>query len=222
MRGEIVVRGLAFVAIMMMAISLFASPVSSPVRGYSPGFSGSVADSDSYAWDSGTSLSRASDGAIKILNDAGTVGAILDASSSGVLKITTQAGGNNFEDLQVGTIQLRDGGTGYGALLSSGFILYANLGLHIALSDTSHLLWSSTSSGQGTADVGIKRDGANVLASTDGSTGEGAFRSGKYTSDPCGTLTEGSIFYNDTSDYYCFCSGAGADLQIHSPATACF
>jgi hypothetical protein len=47
----------------------------------------------------------------------------------------------------------------------------------------------------------------------------------KTTSDPCGDTTnypEGLIFYNDTSDYYCFCDGAGADVQLHSPATACF
>ena len=42
------------------------------------------------------------------------------------------------------------------------------------------------------------------------------------TSDPCGTYPEGGLFYNDTSDYYCFCNGAGDDVQMHSPATACF
>lgn len=44
------------------------------------------------------------------------------------------------------------------------------------------------------------------------------------TADPCagGNYPEGAIFYNDTSDYMCFCNGAGADVQVHSPATACF
>ena len=33
---------------------------------------------------------------------------------------------------------------------------------------------------------------------------------------------EGYVFYNDTSDYYCFCNGAGNDVQMHAPTTACF
>lgn len=45
------------------------------------------------------------------------------------------------------------------------------------------------------------------------------------TADPCADATaypEGTLFYNDTSDYFCFCNGAGNDVQFHSPATACF
>ena len=43
----------------------------------------------------------------------------------------------------------------------------------------------------------------------------------KHTSDPCGTLAEGIMFYNDTSNYFCYCDGTN-DVQMHSPATACF
>lgn len=49
--------------------------------------------------------------------------------------------------------------------------------------------------------------------------------SSKVTADPCGDAVaypESTQFYNDTSDYFCFCDGAGADVQMHSPATACF
>jgi hypothetical protein len=45
------------------------------------------------------------------------------------------------------------------------------------------------------------------------------------TADPCADTSkypEGAMFYNDTSDYYCFCNGAGDDVQMHSPGTACF
>jgi len=42
------------------------------------------------------------------------------------------------------------------------------------------------------------------------------------TADPCTSKPEAYVFYNDTSDYYCFCNGAGDDVQMHSPATACF
>ena len=45
----------------------------------------------------------------------------------------------------------------------------------------------------------------------------------KVTADPCGGAgySEGSQFYNDTSNYYCYCDGTN-DVQMHSPATACF
>jgi len=36
----------------------------------------------------------------------------------------------------------------------------------------------------------------------------------KYTADPCGTLTEGTIFYNDTDDHLCLCDGAGVDSTV--------
>ena len=46
----------------------------------------------------------------------------------------------------------------------------------------------------------------------------------KVTGDPCGDtdlFPEGSQFYNDTSNYYCFCDGTN-DVQMHDPSTACF
>lgn len=47
----------------------------------------------------------------------------------------------------------------------------------------------------------------------------------KLTSDPCldsASYPEGAIFYNDSSDYYCFCDGLGIDKQLHDPSQACF
>ena len=47
----------------------------------------------------------------------------------------------------------------------------------------------------------------------------------KVTSDPCldsSGFPEGAIFYNDSSDYYCFCDGLGVDKQLHNPSNACF
>ena len=43
------------------------------------------------------------------------------------------------------------------------------------------------------------------------------------TGDPCAGagFPEGAIFYNDTSNYYCYCDGTN-DVQLHDPATACF
>jgi len=42
------------------------------------------------------------------------------------------------------------------------------------------------------------------------------------TADPCASKPEGYFFYNDASDYYCFCNGSGDDVKMHDPATACF
>jgi len=50
----------------------------------------------------------------------------------------------------------------------------------------------------------------------------GGFIPDKVTSDPCGTgYPEGSIFYNDTSNYMCYCNGS-ADVKMSDDITACF
>lgn len=91
----------------------------------------------------------------------------------------------------------------------------------------------------GNKTAGTGRSGAVVLqtgTSSGGKRGEITANSGllnvssaiavtKVTADPCADTVlfpESAIFYNNTSDYFCFCNGAGADVQFHSPATACF
>jgi len=73
----------------------------------------------------------------------------------------------------------------------------------------------------GAADECLTTNGAGGL-----STWTYKMSPAKDTADPCangsGDLAEGDTFYNDTSDYLCFCDGAGDDKQAHSPATACF
>lgn len=47
----------------------------------------------------------------------------------------------------------------------------------------------------------------------------------KVIADPCGdtvAFPEATLFYNNTSDYYCFCDGSNVDQQMHAPTTACF
>ena len=44
----------------------------------------------------------------------------------------------------------------------------------------------------------------------------------KLTGDPCGTYPIGSLFFNATDNYLCFCNSSGDDVQMHSPGTACF
>jgi hypothetical protein len=44
----------------------------------------------------------------------------------------------------------------------------------------------------------------------------------KVTADPCGTnYPEGALFYNDTSNYFCYCDGTN-DVKMHDPSSACF
>ena len=49
----------------------------------------------------------------------------------------------------------------------------------------------------------------------------GALTPSRVVADPCGTYAEGSIFYNDTSNYMCYCDGTN-DVQMHDPTTSCF
>lgn len=50
----------------------------------------------------------------------------------------------------------------------------------------------------------------------------GGIRPAQLVADPCGAgFPEGTIFYNDTSNYMCYCDGTN-DVQVHNPAAACF
>lgn len=49
----------------------------------------------------------------------------------------------------------------------------------------------------------------------------GPVQAGKVAADPCSGQPEGAMFYNDTSNYYCYCDGTN-DVQLHNPAVACF
>lgn len=52
----------------------------------------------------------------------------------------------------------------------------------------------------------------------------------KVTADPCpgyastygATKMEGTIFYNNTSDYMCYCDGSTDDIKMNDNTTACF
>jgi hypothetical protein len=45
------------------------------------------------------------------------------------------------------------------------------------------------------------------------------------TADPCAATVHypvGTIFYNGTSNYHCFCNGSNADIKCNDNTTACF
>lgn len=71
----------------------------------------------------------------------------------------------------------------------------------------------------------IKNDGDVGINTIDPATTldvNGGIRADFKTADPCGAgFPEGVLFYNDTSDYYCFCDGAGVDKKV-SDNGACF
>lgn len=51
---------------------------------------------------------------------------------------------------------------------------------------------------------------------------DGAIYGGRATSDPCGTLGAGYIFFNNTTGAPCFCNNLGVDLSLYDGTTACF
>jgi hypothetical protein len=51
---------------------------------------------------------------------------------------------------------------------------------------------------------------------------DGAIYPGGATSDPCGTLGAGYIFFNRTAGQPCYCNSAGVDLMLYNGSTACF
>lgn len=51
--------------------------------------------------------------------------------------------------------------------------------------------------------------------------GNGGVVVGKSTASICGSAPDGTIFFNDTSNFLCFCNGGNA-LQAAAPLVACF
>lgn len=51
---------------------------------------------------------------------------------------------------------------------------------------------------------------------------DGGIYPGRVTSDPCGTLGGGYIFFNATAGQPCYCNDLGVDLMLYNGSTACF
>lgn len=70
------------------------------------------------------------------------------------------------------------------------------------------------------ANAGL-RSSAGPLELEDDVQVEGYLELDDDTADPCGTYPAGSLFYNSTSGYPCYCNNAGTDLRMDG-TTACF
>lgn len=71
---------------------------------------------------------------------------------------------------------------------------------------------------------GIQNQGVGIGTTTPASMLDvnGGIRPSQVTADPCGSgYPEGTLFYNDTSNYFCFCDGTN-DVQMASTTQACF
>lgn len=81
--------------------------------------------------------------------------------------------------------------------------------------DSDNTEWVSMYHDQTTAVVGSGKGGTTFV---------GGLGPEHVTADPCGgaNFGIGQIFYNSTSNYLCFCNGAGADIKTNDNTTACF
>ncbi len=105
---------------------------------------------------------------------------------------------------------------------------YDTSGSYVTMNkNTDNIAFIQSTQTSGDDDLSLQPNGGKVGIGTlsPGSTLEvdGGITPDKVTADPCGgaDYSEGSLFYNDTSNYYCYCDGTN-DVQMHSPATACF
>jgi hypothetical protein len=74
-----------------------------------------------------------------------------------------------------------------------------------------------------TTDLVFKNGVSEAAAETVRILANGLIVPVSVTADPCaGTVDVGAMFYNSTSNYMCFCNGAGADIKMNDNTTACF
>jgi hypothetical protein len=109
-----------------------------------------------------------------------------------------------------------DGKVGIGAVASELTDAMLTINPYDDADEGLEFTWNSATQ---TGDAHVIRDHNGVTKYQ--LTKDGGVRPAKVTADPCGTFPEGTLFYNDTSNYFCYCDGTN-DVQMHSPATACF
>lgn len=159
---------------------------------------------------------------LNLSSAAANDGDVLTVDTNGNVGIGVSAPDTKIELL--GDIHLRDSG-------DTGFKIYPNT----TLGNVTGNFISSLSDGSGHKPFVFRTSSNNRLyIGVNGYVGiattspetildvDGGIRGDMVTADPCGTgYPEGTIFYNDTSNYYCYCDGTN-DVKLHDPSTACF
>lgn len=168
------------------------------------------------------------------------------ANIAASVNATMDAGNNVYMDAGSGIIAFQENGTtGAFYRLSTGFAQMVlavndNVGNQFILTnyDLSHIdhdhatqanptfyvhsdTSPSTSNDEWVSLTHDKTDAVFGLGSGDYTFPDGGLIPKKVVADPCGTMSEGSIFYNDTSNYMCYCDGTN-DVKMHDPTAACF
>ena len=143
-------------------------------------------------------------GAIHAIRIADMHDGVTQGSSSASIYIDSQDSNAGSQSSQHGNIHLAGGNWNTGHLQFG-----AGQANHMWFNDTDDVFHISTVA-DNTFRPLSEDDGAQLMTAR------------PRTADPCGSKPEAYTFYNDTSDYFCFCNGSGADVQMHSPATACF
>jgi hypothetical protein len=182
------------------------------------------------------------DGTTTAATTAAASGIILnaDASQSELVILTKdQTGSTNSSPLniqtgttvngQAGTVNI-DSGSASGSGNGGAYEMQAGSAAGAGNGGSFNIEAGASDSGSGgnvNINAGASTSGADGTISLVGTTvvSNGGLKPNSLTADPCADTAaypEGSQFYNNTSDYYCFCNGAGNDVQMHSPATACF
>lgn len=146
-------------------------------------------------------------------------------------------GANAFNFDGTGSVQYGDFSSprigGFVAWAAGTINLTTSTGNWIAETDSGQV--RITSDGSGASDqVIIRADGSpdNAIDITTGNGGTTFNSSVNFanfdvelsseTANPSCSGHEGAVFYNDTSNYLCFCDGTATSKQVHSPATNCF
>lgn len=154
------------------------------------------------------------DGGVSFHDGSGTVQGFINANNTGSanfdISVPTASGGVTGKSMEFITQNCTDA-------VDCGSVFF-NLG------DNSNA--GAFDGGGMTVNLGASTNGApgSFLVTGGPSLATSGVRPSLVNADPCGdtdAYPEGSMFYNDTSNYFCFCDGTN-DVQMHDPATACF
>lgn len=153
-------------------------------------------------------------GAIYAIRIADMHDGTVQGSSSAAIYIDSQDSNALSQSSQHGNINFAGGSWNNGHLMF-GTGQAQHIWFSGSLNNGENVFRMSTHEDEGFRPLN-ETDGAQIL------TGRPTTDSTVCDADGAEQKPEGYMFYNDTSDYYCFCNGSGDDVQVHSPTTACY